>query len=279
MIVVRIYGGLGNQLFQYYFGQYLKASYQTDVFYDLSYFKIDNYRKPSILNFSFDLDLYEIQEGNKNVVPFKSFRANKIFNLLTLNKQYHTKFDKELKMDKTKTHYFDGYWQSLSFISSFEGNLDFEPKTKTKHLIELAKQINSYPESIAIHIRRTDYLTPKNRKIFKEVGLNYYRKAIEFMQSELGEQIKFFVFSDDLEWSKKHMSFLNNPTWVEKGEDYEDLYLMAMCKHQITANSTFSWWAAMKNPYQKKKVITPSEWYVNDKINNLIPKFWIQIEA
>jgi hypothetical protein len=85
------------------------------------------------------------------------------------------------------------------------------------------------------------------------VGLNYYRKAIEFMQSELGEQIKFFVFSDDLEWSKKHMSFLNNPTWVEKGEDYEDLYLMAMCKHQITANSTFSWWAAMKNPYQKKR--------------------------
>lgn len=279
MIVVRVYGGLGNQLFQYYFGQYLKACYQIDVFYDLSYFKIDNYRKPSILNFSFDLNLYDIQDGHKNFVPFKSFRANKIFNLLTLNKQYHTKFDKEMKMDTTQTHYFDGYWQSLSFISSFEGNLDFEPKTKTKHLIELAKQINSYPESIAIHIRRTDYLTPKNKKIFNEVGLNYYRKAIEFMQSELGEQIKFFVFSDDLEWSKKNMSFLNNPIWVEKGQDYEDIYLMAMCKHQITANSTFSWWSAMKNSYPKKKVITPSEWYVSKKINNLIPKTWTQIDV
>lgn len=279
MIVVRIYGGLGNQLFQFYFGQYLKIYYNTDILYDLSYFKIDNYRKPSILNFSLDMNLYDTQDGNKNFVPFKSFRANRIFNLLTLNKQYHTSFEKGMKMDTTKVQYFDGYWQSLSFINYFKGDLDFEPKTKTKRLIELTQQIELQPNSVAIHIRRTDYLTPKNRKTFREVGVNYYRKAVLSMQSKLGKNITFFVFSDDIKWSKENMSFLSNPMWIENGQDYEDLYLMSICKHQIIANSTFSWWSAMRNAYPKKNIITPFQWYLTKNTKSILPKNWIRIEA
>jgi len=127
---------------------------------------------------------------------------------------------------------------------------------------------------VSIHVRRTDYAG--NSFYVDLMNTDYYQKAMDMFPNE-----KFMVFSDDIEWCKKQDIF-KDCLFSEKKDEVQDMNEMAMAKHNIIANSSYSWWAAYLNPNENKKVIAPSIknlWYTDKIIRTNVPKEWIQIEC
>ena len=129
--------------------------------------------------------------------------------------------------------------------------------------------------SVSLHIRRGDYL---DNDINCSLGLPYYNEAIKFINTNISNP-SYFVFSDDIEWAKENikqeqMEFIG---WNKGGNSYIDMQLMSSCKHNIIANSSFSWWAAWLNSNPDKKIAAPQQWMRHlQKKAGIIPKGWIQ---
>jgi hypothetical protein len=136
--------------------------------------------------------------------------------------------------------------------------------------------------SVAVHVRRGDYIIPE---YYYRVGYvctkQYYKNAIDYISTQY-QNLKFYIFSNDREWVKRNFQFLNNyviiDTSREKMSPYYDMFLMSKCKHNIIANSTFSWWGAFLNRNTKKTVIVPTEFegkYIT--IDEICPPDWIRV--
>jgi hypothetical protein len=125
----------------------------------------------------------------------------------------------------------------------------------------------------SVHIRRGDYLRfPNDHPTLLN---DYYFKSFDKMK----KNTKFIVFSDDITWCKDNIKG-NNMFYIEDETDYVNLILMSLCKHNIIANSSFSWWGAWLNKNKNKKVIAPKIWFGPNKNLNtkdLIPNKWITI--
>ena len=235
MNVVKLYGGLGNQLFQYAFGKAMRAK-GTFVRYDNSWFfmRADNPPRTYLLDkFDTHVIIGAMKKGRTlNEVPLK-YKKNMDF----------------LTMDNTD---FYGYWQHPGYFASVLPALKQEFKVLkeyyTLEYIALREKI-IMSESISLHVRRTDYILINGHYL---LGLDYYNAALKSMPKG-----KVFVFSDDIPWCKAN--FIGDYTFVDQ-PDYLAFDLMRLCKHNIIANSTFSWWAAYLNNNPDKLVITPRRW-------------------
>ncbi|MEJ7587422.1 MAG: alpha-1,2-fucosyltransferase [Ferruginibacter sp.] len=181
--------------------------------------------------------------------------------------------------------YLDGYWQSYKH---FAGNDDlvrqaFDLSNLEKNL-SLQPMINEIRQttSVSLHVRRGDYITNLRTNKFNGVcSPGYYYKAIAYIRQAVNEKLKIFIFSDDIEWCKKNMAAVNDDhIFVNKGKDASDLYLMSICRHNIIANSTFSWWAAWLNTNQQKIVVAPKRWHSGLKgdTDDLLPGEWIKMD-
>lgn len=295
MIVVKISGGLGNQLFQYSFGRYLSVKFNTELKFDIQInSNSSNFTNRSIglINFNINLNL----ANNNEIVKFKYFE-NEILarterklvkKFPFLNKRYVVQ--DLIKYNNSKPTfrdncYYDGYWQSEEYFKSIEdiirNDLDFKFQL-SQNIESLLDDINSN-ESVSIHIRRGDYISIKaNSKLLHTdlSTLEYYKKGIDFFITKFGHP-RFFVFSDDIEWAKDNFEG-SQFKFVDFNIDCPaiDMFLMSRCKNNIIANSSFSWWGAWLNPNPFKIVIAPKQWY-NGKLNNstieLIPETWIRI--
>jgi hypothetical protein len=127
-----------------------------------------------------------------------------------------------------------------------------------------------------LHIRRGDYISDKKaNSVHGTCDLSYYKKATELICAKFNDA-HFFVFSDDISWAKENLN-INNTTYIDhKTIPHEDIHLMSLCKHNITANSSFSWWGAWLNQYSKKTVIAPKQWFIN-KENEVACESWIKL--
>jgi hypothetical protein len=134
--------------------------------------------------------------------------------------------------------------------------------------------------SVSIHVRRGDYAGAKE---FDVCSVNYFKNAVDYI-SGLVENPDYYVFSDDIEWTRKNFEFLGKYTMVDnsryKNFDYFDLYLMTKCKHNIISNSTFSWWGAWLNQNRNKIIICPEKWNGLDLVytDEICPKEWKRIK-
>lgn len=131
-------------------------------------------------------------------------------------------------------------------------------------------------DSVSLHVRRSDYIGSYFAGI---CTLEYYAKTVEYMRKHIQKSI-FFVFSDDIPWCKEHLNLADNVYFIDwnKGKDsYKDLILMSNCKHNIIANSSFSWWGARLNNNPTKIVIAPHKWHQNLDYKDIIPSDWIKI--
>ena len=136
-----------------------------------------------------------------------------------------------------------------------------------------------YPEltttnTCSIHVRRGDYL--KLSDIHPPQTVEYYKNAVDI----IGKNHKFFIFSDDIVWCEQNLSFISDGVFCKNNKDFEDLYLMSLCRHNIIANSSFSWWGAWLNKNNDKKIIAPKKWFGDKHIysdKDLIPERWIKI--
>lgn len=274
---VKFKGGLGNQLFQYANARCICL--KNNIPYLL--FNTDNYkfesldRKFSLLNYPIKGKLIEC-----NVIA-KNFRvgtkANKILSSLGFYgrvEECDFKKQKIILGHKPFTSLI-GYWQSDYYFKDIRPQL---LKELTPIEILALPLCMALPNTVAVHVRRKDYLD-EGRYGF--IGINYYNKAMAKIQSIIADA-KFIFFSDDLDWCKNSFDksehlFFNEPGWEK---DYLQLYLMSQCKHQIIANSSFSWWGAWLNTNVEKMVIRPAEPFKDKSLlyESHYPAEWIAIE-
>jgi hypothetical protein len=290
MIVVKLIGGLGNQMFQYAFAKTLAVSNNAEFKLELGFFnKI--HREKNVVSRNFQLHVFGINEKiatNKDVRDLAQRTSynivDKVLNKLIGPKRSYViesdfKFNGNLLNIKPPV-LLEGFWQSEKYFiknNSIASYFTFE-KRLNQNSIEQLDKISSC-NAISIHIRRTDYVTNNNTY---EVGhLEYYNKAIEFIRASITDPV-FFVFTDDYQWAKNNLMHNENFILVEGnvGDDsWMDMQLMSNCKHNIIANSSFSWWGAWLNKNPGKIVIAPQKWYKKDTLNtaDLVPENWIRL--
>jgi hemerythrin len=184
---------------------------------------------------------------------------------------------------KTNT-YFEGYWQSFRYFEQHEDIIrhlfDLSYLQQEEQLREYIADIRS-ATSVSLHVRRGDYLINTiTKNLYPVCDVEYYKKAIEYIRQAEKQAVKIFIFSDDIEWCKKNLPVEEEHIFIRTDTDAHDLYLMSICRHNIIANSSFSWWGAWLNTHSSKIVVAPSNWhkkFTPDDINNLLPKNWIKL--
>jgi hypothetical protein len=267
MIIVRIVGGLGNQMFQYAFAKALEQKGHK-VQIDLSKFK--KYK----LHGGYQLDKYDIDL--KQASSILVFLAK--IGFIKSIKEKSSLFDENL-LNIEGRKYMKGYFQSEKYFKNIRETLITQyQKTdaNTASTEEFSKRIKDTSSSCSLHVRRGDYVSnSKNHTIHGICDLDYYKKAVKHIQSK-DNQTTFFIFSDDIPWTKENLK-IDNVIFVDhKCTPHEDIYLMSLCKNNITANSSFSWWGAWLNKNKNKTVISPKQWYFN-KETNIICDEWIKL--
>lgn len=270
MIVAKLIGGLGNQLFQYAAACNLAIINNTSLKLDLSEFDLYKLHKYSLHHFNFPQNFITIDE----------------LNMLEEVKEKHYHYDDSFRLIGNNV-VLRGYWQSEKYFQEIAPKLnkDFQLKSsiseKSLEISELIKQVNS----VSLHIRRGDYAVGTySDQILDQLDLAYYFEAIKKLQ-EVEMDLIFFIFSDDPEWAKDALSIDIPMVFVDNNNadaNFEDLCLMSLCKHNIIANSSFSWWGAWLNKNQAKKVFAPKKWFssnarnINDK--DLVPESWYKVD-
>jgi hypothetical protein len=293
MIVIKLNGGLGNQLFQYAFGRYLASLFKTNVKFDLQFNSNgENYtlRELGLTKFKIDLDIASHEEINNYKLFKNSYLSRFERKLSQLIPFINKRISVEKPFEKIRSFrdncYYDGYWQSENYFKPIKDiirkdltlNFDLDEANK-----KFATEISKSTTSISLHVRRGDYLSiESNAKIFNVCDLDYYLRAIEIVKEKIPSPI-FYIFSDDIIWAKEIFKDNNfKIVDINPNNPNADMYLMSQCKHNIIANSTFSWWGAWLNTNNQKLVIAPNKWYLNNKLNtkcvrNLIPENWLVI--
>lgn len=293
MIKLILTGGLGNQMFEYAAAKSLALKLNTVLELDL--YALNKKTKGTQRNLEldiFDLDL-NISSGWKTRFFVKAFP------LVENNKAFFRKHfgyfrdasaivycsDFENLTDNTILH---GHFQNIKYFEKYQEVIrrDFtfkEPlERKNKDIAKIIQKTNS----ISIHIRRGDYLTDNDaKKNFATCTKEYYQKAIEYIKKQVDDP-HFFIFSEEVNWAQDNLVFENNSVqfidWNKDEASFKDMQLMSLCKNNIIANSTFSWWAAWLNTNDKKLVIAPNQWFASGIRNKDLPEFypidWIIIE-
>jgi hypothetical protein len=290
MIIVKLKGGLGNQLFQYALGRNLSEIHKTILKIDISFFQTYALHAYSLGPF----DIREIIASQDEVVSLKYQKTGTIERAMmrllrksrSLAKSYIKEkdfhYDPEI-LSLPDGVYLDGYWQSDKYSADISEIIRQEFKVKPhaegKNL-ELLEDISSC-ESVSLHIRRGSYLIPPYNSVLEPCSLTYYQKCVDYLAYAINNP-HFYIFSDDPQWTRDNLQLSYPFTFVDQNnadKDYEDLRLISHCKHHIIANSTFSWWGAWLNDSKDKIVIAPQKWFNDTSVNteDLIPPTWIRL--
>ena len=290
MIIVELKGGFGNQLFQYAAGLSLAKHHSTDLKIDITHLQ-----KPDEVTGTFrKVDVYNLAE---TPLVATTEELNYYQNLPTTIKYknkllpfYKRKIYKE-KSNKFDTNFFDA-GSNLMLRGNRQSEKYFKPcarliKEKFSLLDQIIEPVKKYADyfnkhnSVSVHIRRGDYLSAVALEWLGLLPMSYYEQAINLFKQGFPDCI-FYIFSDDICWVKKNLQIKYEHVFVSTNfskSSMEDFYLLSQCKHNIVANSTFSWWAAWLNNNVDKMIIAPRKWYNMEKLNNadLIPESWIKI--
>jgi hypothetical protein len=291
MIVVNLKAGLGNQLFQYAAGRALSLTLQTELKLDLSF-----YNHP-INSKIFRLDIFKLPYSvahNKEIDELKNKKGHylirKLINLgiklYPYSKTSHIIEEEILNIKRIDSDYYlDGWFANECFFKEFRSTLlkdfcqDYIIGKRHSKILTLIDDTNS----VAVHVRRGDYLA---LDYFYNLTKEYYYEAMIFIEKRVKDP-HFFFFSDDIHWVREAFSNIPNAYFVENDDtniqqsrnvsDVSELLLMGKCKHNIIANSTYSWWGAWLNTNNEKIIVAPIKWYndynaqLNYEKGSLIP--------
>ena len=292
MIIGRLKGGLGNQMFQYAVLRALSLKYKKKIYLDLESVKCTQLETDSFTPRGFSLNIFKIKASPlpnffRYILKLRTVLKRIIpvhFNLFLNNYNDNSDFN-VIKYPA----YLDGYFQSENYFKEFRQQMldDFSLKFPLGKDNEILLEDIIKHQSISLHFRRGDYVDKPQVALYHGVcSSEYYKIAMDYFRGEVTSSV-FYIFTDDPIWVKNN--FINlYPFYkmilvnINQGVDsWKDMYLMSKCKHNIIANSSFSWWGAWLNQNPDKIVIAPKQWfadpYVNSKSNNLIPASWVKI--
>lgn len=258
MVVVRIKGGLGNQLFQYAAAYSLAQRLKTKLKLDTTF-----YARQTLRSFKLDklsIEYSETVPPNKIIELFKNKYLNKALRIMNVplipvgkNAIYILETCSDMMdilfTETSENIYLDGYYQSEKYFSEYREEIlrQFEPNYPVEE--ECAKAISevSSTNSVGIHVRRGDFFSSPAHYV---LGEKYYNNALEYISRKLQGEVMYYWFSDDMEWVKKCFGEKANYRFISlhtKNHDIDEMQVMAHCRHIIAANSTFSWWSAFAN--------------------------------
>lgn len=299
MFIIEIIGGLGNQMFGYAFSLAIRNHYGDDS----AILYTGRFKETS------DSQGYELKDVfgiNDPVIDDKrkvehliddswtvwARARRKFFGMKpTYYREHVFRYDPAVfNLDKSRKYiYIQGLWQDELYFK------DIRPQVldKFQFIRELDKQNQDIltrirnTNSLSLHVRRGDYVS--NPQYMNTLGgacsYDYYQRALDHLDNTEPD-LSIFVFSDDIEWVKANLHFLKgrDTTFIDHNKglnSYIDMQLMSNCKHNIIANSTFSWWGAWLNQNPDKKVLAPKQWFLNSPgydVNHIVPDDWIKID-
>ena len=276
MRLIKMTGGLGNQMFIYALYLQMKkrfSSVQIDLS-DMVHYKVHHGYE---MNRIFNLPKTEfcINQKLKKVLEFLFFKT-------ILERKQNGSLKAYTKNYTWPFIYFKGFYQSEKYFSEIKDEIrqafTFNLNIANAQSLEMMKQIDADDKAVSLHIRRGDYLQPKH---WESIGcvcqLPYYQNALSELEKRIPNP-SYYVFSDDIDWVKENIP-LENATYINwnKGEDsWQDMMLMSHCRNHIICNSTFSWWGAWLNPREDKVVIIPEKWFNHSEAPYIYPDGWIK---
>ena len=298
MIVTKLMGGFGNQMFQYAAARSLALEKNEKLYVDLN-FLLDRTPHPNVVFRDFDLPVLNIQHEVASEALLEQFfgSKNKLKNLLIkgsnkiLNKKYHYYLEpffhfNPLFFELPGNSYLEGYFQSEKYFSKHAAVIrkDFSlKKTMTTEVEQMLQKIASDQQAVCLNVRRGDFVSnPAMNAEHGVLGLDYYYSAAREMAQRFNG-ITLYVFSDDVAWCSSNMNFDVPAVFVDHryaGEKFSTyLWLMKQCKHFIIPNSTFGWWSAWLGEYPGKTVIAPKRWFNTSSKNtkDILPEAWIKL--
>ena len=295
--IVKFNGGLGNQMFQYAFACALSNKFGAEVLFDFSFFEDVKFHK-DVTQRVFELDVFNLECKSitkEDLVKVKrpdfdsklkrtlAKRLPKLFGINYFREKNNFCFEKKL-LDSPDYYYYDGYFQNEEYFKHLRPELlkkftlKVQPDEKNQKILKKIQTTNS----ISIHIRRGDYVDLKCASKFHGVcSLGYYQSAVDYLSKRVVAP-HFFVFSDDIEWVMENLEIEHPSVFVDFNSDkgWLDFNLMKNCKHNIIANSSFSWWSAWLNENKDKIIIAPNKWFAECSgldSKSILPENWIKI--
>ncbi|NEU06808.1 alpha-1,2-fucosyltransferase [Flavihumibacter sp. R14] len=292
MIIVKLQGGLGNQMFQYALGRAFVNEIRIPLYFDATFFRDNSANIHTIRSYQLDLfDIEVVHAPENNLGQFINPSAKqKYLNKIGLFRKTYFKeltFDFKPEIFNLPTPvYLDGYWQSEKYFERISGSIR-EAFDFRKHLsstsVDISKEIAQKGTSVSIHIRRGDYISSSStNRVHGTCSIDYYRNAMALMEKKIKSPFYYF-FSDDTDWVQDNLiDGLENCCLISHNtgsDSWQDMALMSQCQHHIIANSSFSWWGAWLNPSDSKVVVAPQNWFADTNLNSqtksLIPENWI----
>ncbi len=283
MIIVRFFGGLGNQMFQYGLYTALKKTGKT-VRADYTWYETRNLPEmPKVLRtdieFASSKDIQKLGDYRQDILSKVHRKLFGICKTHYYEPQYGHFDEHVLEMENA---YIDGYWQSEKYFSRYRADLQkaFQLTnpldSKNKEMLERIRNSNS----VSVHFRLGDYMAEGNTGLYGDVCTKeYYASAIRYFLDQ-NKEYTFFIFSNE---PKKVMEQFEGVHCmvVDINDDeagHYDMFLMSQCKHNIIANSSFSWWAAWLNENEDKEVIAPDVWFTTEDVRDIWPKTWKKVD-
>jgi hypothetical protein len=280
MIISKISGGLGNQMFQYAIGQSVATKYKKPFNLDLSDI-------PPNSPFKYRLDMFNIKAETASANDINKMKGKSDFSGKILRKFlgsalypfYHKESERTIfdsSVFSNSDIYLDGYWQNEEYFLDIRSVLldDFSLKSEVSNNAKKYLEPIMLNNSVSLHVRRGDYSKHPEIGI---MDIEYYKKAVEYICKKIDKPV-FYIFSNDIKWCESNFTFIENKVFINDTEsEIDDLFLMKSCSHNIIANSSFSWWAAWLNTNKQKIIISPLKWMaVNPKGHKWVPDSWLQ---
>ena len=272
--IVAFNGGLGNQMFIYAFYYVLhRQSWLSFVEIDIE----DTYGQHNG---------FELFGLFKAIRPRSNLYCRRVKNLTV---KYPTQYlfrevgeDIRLRVPVGSLYPFlvyDGFWQSEYYFKAYESDIrrlfTFDTTSLNPRSAALVSELRQ-DNTVSMHIRRGDYTEhPEFRDI---CSVDYYRVAVDLVNQQVTDA-RLYVFTNDAAWVRQHMDFVPYQLvdWNTKADSWQDMYLMTQCRHNIIANSSFSWWSAWLNENPEKVIIAPSKWFNSLEAKDIVPQEWIKI--
>ncbi len=290
-IIVRIFGGMGNQLWQYAFGRSLSIKYKKKLVLDISFFKNSLIDFPKGDKFKFELDKFNLNKEiliEKNIynhsyrffkyflrflpkfffsIFFKSQSKYEIEKLLLEEKTFEYKVFKESLKKNFKTSYFLGYWQNTKYFKDCLNLIktELKPKTIKKSVSKFINKIKK--KDVAIHIRGGDMVVTQN---YSHPTSEYYFRIFKFLQKK-NTSLNYHIFTDDVKYAETFLKKikLKNFKIISKLYNFsatDEFYIMQHYKNFVINRSTFSWWSSYLSNKNKTTIFAPKIWQTNLKL-------------
>ena len=302
MVIVRLMGGLGNQMFQYATGRAVALRLETELILDKTWFATkgpDPWR-------GYELNRFRVEEREmtgwewtwlrprgagepRGIWPARMLRGLARRTFVSVRRPEHAGVFDPKVFAPARRIYLDGYWQSERYFAADEDVIreEFqwreEPDADNGALLEQIRRWKG--EAVAMHVRRGDYVSDAKTNAFHGVcGIDYYERAVAEIQSRVRKP-QFFVFSDDPAWVRENLRVEGSggaTVYVTHNvgkRNAEDLRLMAACRHFVIANSSFSWWGAWLGEHPEKVVVAPRKWFARaeEQMDDLLPAAWVRV--